>query len=139
MAVPQSVARSWGSQRASCKTWDMEPNCLQSQEEALHQGFSLILIRHRTPLILVAVHSVVEPDHTSNLGASSLLNSDSVALNWGQNTRSKFADLTGCSETSWGRREPGLGCPWQSGEPLPDKGGAAMSWHPIVCYCIGMG
>ena len=72
MAVPQSVARSWGSQRASYKTWDMEPNCLQSQKEALHQGFSFILIRHRTPLTLVGVHSVVGPDHTSNLGASSL-------------------------------------------------------------------
>ena len=49
------MARSWGSQRASYKTWDMEPNCLQSQKEALHQGFSFILIRHRTPLTLVGV------------------------------------------------------------------------------------
>lgn len=72
MTVPQSVARRWGGQRASYKTWDMEPNCLQSQEEALHQGFSFILISHRTPLTLVGVQSVVEPDHTSNLGASSL-------------------------------------------------------------------
>lgn len=72
MTVPQSVARRWGGRRASYKTWDMEPNCLQSQEEALHQGFGFILISHRTPLTLVGVQSVVERDHTSNLGASAL-------------------------------------------------------------------